>query len=235
MSVRLTLSLLKLKPKPTPNQSLVSVGRRVTAMGLIAITAGCAGLQPNPSTQSPEASARATANQSHRTYRENIALEGRLSLRYQERGEDRSVHGSFTWNQATQQITLRLLSPLGQTIAVIDSKPGMATMTQAGQPVRTAGDVDQLTAQTLGWPLPIAGLRNWLQGFGIDANGKPFIATAPTDNEGGPSVTTRDGWRIHYVSWQDAGSDSLPKRIDLERSTEQAGDVSIRIVIDKAS
>jgi outer membrane lipoprotein LolB len=46
-------------------------------------------------------------------------------------------------------------------------------------------------------------------------------------------VATRDGWRIRYAGWQDDTPPTRPKRIDLERYTAQAGDVSIRIVIDK--
>ena len=101
---------------------------------------------------------------------------------------------------------------------------------QSGQPARYAPDVDSLTAQALGWPLPVAGLRDWLQGFGINANDKRFIAT-PENSE----LVTLDGWHIRFANWQDqdsASGQNLPKRIDLSRSTAQAGDVSIRIAID---
>src|SRR5438445_537267 len=80
--------------------------------------------------------------------------------------------------------------------------------------------------------LPVAGLRDWLQGYATGADGRRFIASAEHD-----SVNTRDGWRIRYVSWQDEPASSgaaitRPKRIDLARSTAQAGEVSMRIVID---
>jgi outer membrane lipoprotein LolB len=204
------------------------------ALGMALLSAGCADLAQKPPTG-------AAGKQALQTYRQSIALEGRLSLRYQQNREDRSVHGSFVWTQTPRQTTLRLLSPLGQTIAVIELQPGLATLTQAGQPPRSAPDVNLLTEQTLGWPLPIAGLRDWLQGFATDADGKPFIAQEPADSDVPVTVTTQDGWRIQYVNWQAANttatgsSGSMPKRIDLERSTAQAGEVAIRIVIDKAS
>jgi outer membrane lipoprotein LolB len=148
-------------------------------------------------------------------------------VRYQNNGREEAMHGSFMWSQNPSRTSVTLLSPLGQTIAVIDMTPDGASLTQGGQQVREAADVDALVADTLGWPLPISGLRQWLQGFAIDATGKRFTA-----NSQATEVATRDGWRIRYAAWQDDAVQTRPKRIDLERSTAQAGDVSIRIVID---
>lgn len=195
-----------------------------TALVLSALLlTGCASLAPTTDITPTEISQAAS-----RTYQENIALDGRLSVQYQRNGADESLHGSFTWRQTAQKSTITLLSPLGQIIAVIDVEPGQATLTQSGQPPRMAADVDGLAAQSLGWPLPVSGLRTWLQGFAVDARNKPFVATPTAD-----SVTTRDQWKIRYVTWDDSDPAHLhPKRIDLERWTEQAGKVAIRIVID---
>lgn len=165
-----------------------------------------------------------------RTYLEAIDLSGRISVHYQRQGNDEALHGSFTWAQAVGHTVVTLLSPLGQTVAVIDVRPDITTMTQAGSPARAAPDADALAAEVLGWPLPIAGLRGWLQGFAIDTAGRKFVAAPQAD-----SVTTADGWRIRYVSWQDDAQANAPKRIDLERDTKDAGDVAIRIVIDQQS
>lgn len=164
-----------------------------------------------------------------RPYHHVIGLDGRLSVRYQQNGQDEAVHGSFAWRQTPERTQIELRSPVGQTVAAIDVSPILATLTQAGQPPRQANDVNSLTADALGWPLPVAGLRDWLQGFGVDANGQPFT-TAPS---GPREVTTSDGWRITYDTWQqEAGGISRPRRIDLERDTSQAGPVALRIVID---
>jgi outer membrane lipoprotein LolB len=162
-----------------------------------------------------------------RAYLQNIDLSGRLSVRYQRDGKDESLHGNFTWNQTPAQTGITLLSPLGQTVASIAITPEGASLQQSGNvPPRTAPDVDELVTASLGWPLPIAGLRYWLQGFGTDASGNAFVASPQA-----PDVTTKDGWRLRYVNWQD-DTPNRPKRIDLERWTAQAGDVAIRIVID---
>ncbi|MES2537737.1 MAG: lipoprotein insertase outer membrane protein LolB [Pseudomonadota bacterium] len=168
-----------------------------------------------------------------RSYQDVIDLGGRLSLRYQRNGNDEAVHGSFTWTQTPRHTLVTLLSPLGQTIATIAITPTQSTLTRAGEAPQTAMDVDALAARALGWPLPISGLRDWLQGFAIDANGSRFIATPQSRDA---SVTTGDGWRIRYGSWKnehDLSAQNHPKRIDLERSTAQAGDVSLRMVIDQ--
>ncbi|WP_231949355.1 lipoprotein insertase outer membrane protein LolB [Herminiimonas arsenitoxidans] len=186
---------------------------------------GCANLTPQA-----DSSNLAGQTSVQRTYKDALALDGRLSVQYQKNDQDEALHGNFTWNQSKDRSDIAILSPLGQVLATIAVTPDSATLTQAGKTPITANDVDLLITQTLGWPLPISGLRNWLQGFAIDANNAPFVATP-----GNTNVTTRDGWRIQYLSWQDDNqtpAQSRPKRIDLERQTEQAGKVAIRIVID---
>jgi outer membrane lipoprotein LolB len=110
--------------------------------------------------------------------------------------------------------------------------PQQATLTQANRPQRVARDIDSLTAQSLGWELPVSGLRDWLQGYAIDAGGKRFAAS-PANN----SVYTRDGWRLRFVSWQDeSAAHPVPRRIDAERSATASSDaLAIRIVIDPAA
>ena len=157
-------------------------------------------------------------------YSESIELSGRISVNYQKDGKNESLSGKFNWQQSAARTGVSLASPLGQTIAVIEVTPGVARLTQGGQPPREAADIDALSAQALGWPLPVSGLRDWLQGHAVSLDGSRFRAS-PQHN----SVTTRDGWRVNFVAWQDEAAQlPQPKRIDAER----AGQVAIRIVID---
>lgn len=166
-----------------------------------------------------------------RPYHEAVDLGGRLSIQYQQNGSDQAMHGSFNWVQRADHTTVTLLSPLGQILAIIDTAPGSATLRQANQPTRTAPDVDTLTATTLGWPLPVAGLRDWLQGFALKPGGSRFVAMPGSDAT--TRVTTQDGWQLHYVSWQHDGEGMpYPRRLDLRRSTAQAGEVEIRVIVD---
>jgi outer membrane lipoprotein LolB len=192
------------------------------ALALPLLLTACATVSP----PAPETTDQAA----ERRFHEAINIGGRLSVRYQANGSEEALHGSFTWSQTPIQTLVTLLSPLGQTMAVINVDAEGATLKQAGQQVLSAPDVDTLTANTLGWPLPVAGLREWLQGFAQDKSGKRFIAS-PASAE----VLSHDGWRIHYASWLDDNPSSpqnRPRRIDLARNTALAGDVTLRIVID---
>jgi outer membrane lipoprotein LolB len=196
------------------------ITRRLTLLALAATLAGCA---------------TSTANLSHATvgdYRETIDLAGRLSVNYQKEGRPESITGNFNWSQRPGRIDVSLASPLGQTIAAISVTPESATLTQADRPARVARDIDTLTLQSLGWELPVSGLRDWLQGYATDAEGKRFVAS-PANN----SVYTRDGWRLRFVAWQDeSATHPVPRRIDAERSaTADSDELAIRIVIDPAS
>jgi outer membrane lipoprotein LolB len=162
-------------------------------------------------------------------YRDTIDLTGRLAVNYQKDGKPESVSGQFSWSQSRARIDVSLASPTGQTIARISVTPESATLTQSGQPPRVAKDLDTLTAQTLGWTLPVSGLRDWLQGYATGADGKRF-AVSPANN----SVFTADSWRLRFVSWQDeTAAHPAPKRIDAERSASaNADELAIRIVLD---
>jgi outer membrane lipoprotein LolB len=162
-----------------------------------------------------------------RTYRSDVRLGGRLSVSYRAAGKPESLQGKFLWVQRGEQIDIELLTPLGQTIARIAIAPGRARIEQSGGDVREAASIDQLTEQTLGWTLPVNGLRYWLQGFMPDARGQ--LASVTPDQSG---TLRGDGWKLRYVSWQADGSTAMPKRIDFTRDTAQS-ELALRVVIDR--
>lgn len=194
--------------------------RSLSVLLLTAALTACASIQApsRPASETPAV----------RAYLPSIELDGRLSVRYQRGVNEEALHGNFSWQQASERTAITLASPLGQILAIIEVEPNRAILRQSGQPARVAGDADSLAAEALGWPLPVAGLRDWLQGFATDMQGKPWVAQPAEPSE----VTTQDGWHIAYIGWQEEGGKAFPKRIDLSRQTQQAGLVSIRIVID---
>jgi outer membrane lipoprotein LolB len=162
-------------------------------------------------------------------YRDSVELGGRIGVNYSRDGKKESLSGTFTWQQHQANTDVSLISPLGQTVAVINVRPDSATLTESGKPPQSAPDIDQLTQKTLGWTLPVSGLRDWLQGYATDRDGKRFVASPSSDN-----VITRDGWKLEYVSWQEENAAvPQPKRIDVTRIAlgQAVDDMQIRIVL----
>jgi len=203
------------------NRTFRKFARAFAALALSVLAVGCADVVQD---QREPIAASAT-----RACHDHIKIAGRFSAKYQKDGADEAVHGSFEWVQSGKNASLTLLSPLGQTVATIDITPSAATLTPAGQPPRMATDADALAAASLGWPLPVSGLGNWLQGCALDAQGRRFVANLERNR-----VTTPDGWHIEYQVWEDEASAARrPKRIDLTRAGDgAAAEVSLRLVID---
>jgi outer membrane lipoprotein LolB len=176
----------------------------------------------------PTATRTVPAQQQGSAYRDAFDAAGKLSVKYRKDGNPESLTGNFNWSQKPGRIDVTLSSPMA-TIATISITPQSATLVQSDKVPRVAKDIDTLTAQTLGWSLPVSGLRDWLQGYATGADGKRFVAT-PANN----TVTTNDGWRLRFVSWQDdKAARPQPKRIDAERiAAASADELAIRIFID---
>jgi len=192
----------------------------VPAVILAAVLAGCA----TPVTNLPNAGVPVAA------YRDTIDLSGKLAVDYQKDGPQH-LNAPFTWTQRADNIDVELFGPLRQTAALIKVTPQSATLTLSDGKPRVARDIDTLTAQALGWSLPVSGLRHWLQGHATDAQGKPFTAS-PANNH----VVTRDGWRLRFVDWQRGAAVPMPRRIEAARSAGAAGeDLAITILLDPAS
>ncbi len=158
-------------------------------------------------------------------YRDTIELNGTIGVSYQkDDGLPERLTGRYSWSQHPGRVDVSMFDPFGQTMAEISVTPEAATLTQPKREPRTAKDIDTLTREALGWSLPVSGLRDWLQGYATDAQGKRFAASPANNN-----VATRDGWQLRFAEWQDKpgpGGAPMPKRIQAER-----GALSINISI----
>jgi len=179
--------------------------------------AGCASLVPSRSFDAETAQLR--------------EYSGRFAANYVRYGREEGVTGSFHWQEQGRNVRLDLISPLGQTLAIVTATPSGATLDLPNQPPRNAPEVDSLLEDALGFSLPVTGLRDWLHAR--PARGRPAAATR--DEQGRLSTLQQDGWTVRYVSWQDAAvteaAAALPRRIDLARD---GGDhpLSVRLVLD---
>lgn len=159
-----------------------------------------------------------------RSYQETIHLSGKISVRYEHNNKPQNLPGNFEWEQTGNSLQITLFSPVGQTIAKITQNERGALLEQEGKMPLQADNLDQLLADALRWPLPVSGMRDWLQGFIRQPDGSRTALT------GSDQTISSDGWNIRYASWH--ASTNSPKRIDLNRYTTSAGEVILNIFIE---
>jgi outer membrane lipoprotein LolB len=145
---------------------------------------------------------------------------GRLSARH---GGD-ALTVNFRWHHESQRDELELASPFGQTVAWLSGDASSVRLQAADGRVSTASDWSALTAQGLGWPLPVDGLAFWIQG--APRPGSAF--STETGDDGRVALLRQDGWTVVYHAYaQAAAQDWRPSRMTLSYP-----DVELRIAID---
>ncbi|MGP1677819.1 MAG: lipoprotein insertase outer membrane protein LolB, partial [Burkholderiales bacterium] len=112
--------------------------------------------------------------------------------------------------------------PLGQGVARIVRHDALVSLTTSDQKVYQASDVESLTAQVLGWRLPLAGLPDWVRGRA--AAGAPVQTWR--DSSLRLAKLRQSGWLVEFLEYNEANG--LPARLRLSRE-----DVEIRLVIDQ--
>jgi outer membrane lipoprotein LolB len=149
-------------------------------------------------------------------------IEGRLAVRYTDprTGKDDGSSGRFVWTTDRDRLELSLLDPFGQTIALVRSDANTSSITfRDGR--RVDGDTPEaLTERTLGWTVPLRGLRWWLIGRADPSR---------------PSSTLPDG-RLRQDDWairfDPAPDGTLPKRIDLTYPGPPAA-IELHLIVDE--
>ncbi|CAD6512799.1 Outer-membrane lipoprotein LolB [Paraburkholderia hiiakae] len=191
-----------------------------TAAALL-VLAGCATQQPprQPSTSNATTSL---------TTQTNRAYHGRFAVQYvDQNGQQRNAYGNFEWHETDSTVTLQLLNPLGQTLALVTSAPSQATLELPNRQPLTADNVSTLMQQALGFALPVEGLRYWLQ-----PSVAPTSRARTTPDPQNPqrlSQIEQDGWTIDYVAYADAPATGV-KRVNLTREDPP---LQIKLVLDQ--
>jgi len=191
----------------------------MAAAALLAL-AGCATQPPHlPSTSN------ATTSLSTQT---NRAWHGRFAVQYVDPyGHQQNAYGNFDWREDGATVTLRLVNPLGQTLAIVTSSPAQATLELPNRQPLTADNVSTLMQQALGFALPVEGLRYWLQ-----PSVAPTSRAQTTNDPHDPSRLAQirqDGWTIDYLAYADAPATGV-KRVNLTRDNPP---LAIKLVLDQ--
>jgi outer membrane lipoprotein LolB len=184
---------------------------RIAQVAMLAALAGCAPL-PRVADSLPADRAALAAP---------FEAEGRLSAR---RGNE-GVAGQFVWVHDGARDRIVLSTPLGQTIARLEGDAAGVRVEAANGRVDTAAAWDGLSADTLGFPLPVAGLSAWMRGLPRDG----AIHTLERDALSRPALLRQDGWEIVYAYPDDAAARA--SRLTLRYPGAEA--IELRVVVDR--
>jgi outer membrane lipoprotein LolB len=147
---------------------------------------------------------------------QSFTLQGRVSVQY----DEQSLSGQLNWHAGAESDEVLLSSPLGQGLASISRNKQGVTLTRPGEPPVTAKNVEILTESTLGFRLPLAGLRFWIQAMPDPAR----ASQVHVNDAGGVEQIDQDGWKIDYLQYQE----NRPRKIHVTREG-----LEIRLVIDE--
>ena len=143
-------------------------------------------------------------------------------------GEQReSVSGRFSLEVRGPQQIIEVASPLGTTVARIEIEPGGARATGARMQEVRGADADALTEQLLGWPLPVSGLADWIEGRPVPQR------SARIERDGDRIVLIeQDGWVIRLSEYLEGTA--RPRRLVLERPAGvDTPSVTLRLIVDE--
>lgn len=200
-----------------PRRRLLRAGLMVASLAMLA---GCASVTPRTPDFAAQGGDGTAASEYH----------GRFSARKQRNGSEEGVHGNFVWAEHGGNVQLSLLSPLGQTLAIVTATAGSATLELPNQAPRTAPEVDSLMQQALGFSLPVSGMRDWLRARPT----RGHAARIERDPNGRLTQLEQDGWTVTYLDYRDTPTGSPPRvrRLDLARTLD-GEPLTVRLVIDE--
>jgi outer membrane lipoprotein LolB len=191
--------------------TLRTQAKAFAACTLAGVLVGCA----------PAALERADSTAPVPPVQEAFDVSGRLSARH---GSD-AVAANFQWRHANETDELELVSPLGQTIAVLTGDATSARLRTSDGRVLDARSWTTLTQEGLGWTLPVEGLKFWLQG----APRSDAAFTTETGGDGRIAVLRQDGWTIVYQSYVQVSADVWRP----SRMTASYPGIELRLAVDR--
>lgn len=138
-------------------------------------------------------------------------------------GKPQAVQGGFAWNDDGRTLRLDLSNPLGSVLARVQVRPGDSVLTRSDGTQERAADPDELVEQVLGSAIPVAGLRDWLQG----RTGTQPVSGLQKDSSGHVAGFAQNGWQVELSRYDARG----PRLLRMTR--DEAGQhISVRLAVD---
>lgn len=188
--------------------SFRSAFRLLGSLFVVILLSACAGLSAPSQLDAPPREAL-----------EQFVLDGRFSLYY----ESRTYSGRLNWVHRATTSELLLSSPFGQGLAEIVTDAHGARLVGGDGRHHQAPDVETLTREVLGFPLPLSQMADWVRGR---------VASEPSEIDqldllGRLVSSRRNSWRIDY-DYADQDPGAAPVRISVKRGDS----FELRVFVD---
>ncbi|PCO05435.1 outer membrane lipoprotein LolB [Microbulbifer flavimaris] len=186
---------------------------RLAFLCLVALLSACATQTPQP----PVAAEQPVMQLQQWT------IKGKLGVR----SPNDNGSANLTWLQQSEpNYRIHLSGPLGAGATVISGTPAGVSLKRGDDPTTHATSPSQLTALTLGWPLPVEEMFYWVRG--LPAPGQ--TSGEQRDAQGLLQTLQQAGWQLNFSGYQNVGAYVLPTRIKAE-TRQAAGPVKVTLVI----
>lgn len=150
-------------------------------------------------------------------------------------GRSENSSGRFTLAVQGERLTLDLATPLGTTLARIDvdAQGALLQVPGAGGLQQARGrDAERLAADLLGYPLPVSGIADWIEGRPSPQRPAQLLAL-----DGGAQRIVQDGWTIDVADRYASGA---VRRLAFARPAQPAlgaaapiPAITLRLVLDE--
>ena len=187
--------------------------RRVAALALISLAAGCATIAP------PAPVGDRAAREAELQALEAWSLDGRIAVAA---GED-GFSGGFDWVQAGERAEISIQGPMGGAAFEIHVEGGKLTLNARGE-TYTDDEARAIIGDRIGngIMLPVGEMRYWL--IGVPAPGLEHEEARDADRR--LAELGQSGWRVRFERYGTVGAYELPGRVEM--STEG---LRLRVVV----
>lgn len=197
---------------------------RILLVCLVAFyLSACALVKPQESASSLESS---LLHEHHMVLMMNIqqfSLSGRLGVMTNPKG----FSGRVVWQHLPDNDKIDVFSPLGGKVANIVRTDEEVVLTNSKDEHISAPDTETLTEKTLGFKLPLSGLRYWALGRPSDTG---LVEYVTWDENGRINALQQNGWDIEYQDYELNEGYYLPRKITLRTDT-----LVIKLIVEKWS
>jgi len=155
---------------------------------------------------------------------------GRFAATALRGGEVQNASGRFSLEVRGAEQVFDLATPIGTTVARVEIGPNGARA-RGPQLEEVRGDnAEALAEQLLGWPLPVSGLSDWIEGRPV-----PGRAARVERVDGRVASIVQDGWTIQIAESFESGSQGQgrPRRLVIDRPASGVQPaVTVRLILD---